>query len=58
MKTKALAALLGATAILAIPVLTPDAGFGGAAHAQNARGGDANGGDGGRGGRGGRGGDS
>ena len=33
MKMKALVALLGATAIMAIPVLTPDAGFGGAAYA-------------------------
>ena len=33
MKMKALVALLGATAIMAIPVLTPDVGFGGAAYA-------------------------
>ena len=50
MKAKALVALLGATAILAIPVLTPDlAGGGSYAYAANARGGDANGGRGGRG---------
>ena len=38
MKTKALVALLGATAIMAIPVLTPDVGFGGAAYAPERQG--------------------
>ena len=58
MRKQSLVALLGATAIMALPVITPDlAGGGSHAYAAGARGGDANGGRGARGGRGGRGGD-
>ena len=58
MRKQSLVALLGATALMALPVMTPDlAGGGSYAYAAGARGGDANGGNGARGGRGGRGGD-